>query len=533
MGYATIKGGGPTGRYEIELDYGSQAKTDALAVLDDRRVLVEVKIAETQVRVTDAAATTSELNAQQRAMRDQYISAQQGIGAFPDIEEMSRVDQARAEAQSAEQRLRVKLELLQLHLEDIRKQITYWDALSLKVTKGAWCTDYTEDASGIVATIDVEGDSELILVAEGGRGWEATDGVLTARAIQSPAQVYWNAAAMPGWQKWLPTYRWGTITDLDFETDTAAVSLAAATSSAKQRPFDINQSATLSGVPVRYMTCNASAFEVGDRVIVQFTGQDWSAPVVIGFLDNPKPCLQYVAQYYVRGYYPLNSGNLSLINEQTKNPGDTWDAVIAISPTGYQEFMRWNDDVMTLDRSDGEVTEDLTKIALYAFAMPFQAQVEWELIFTQIGDPYFLDTEEFFGYVFDATVELHIIRSITLPSGSLTSPAGVDRTYVIWSGWVIDGYSVETYLDWLIGGETQMGSPTTGVPLQFDSADIVLQAGQTITFTLPGSGNEYSVTGTATNPVFPFPGGTQIPYHAYGYEVIDYEPDSWDAVYEV
>jgi hypothetical protein len=54
--------------------------------------------------------------------------------------------------------------------------------------------------------------------------------------------------------------------------------------------LNINQVTSLSAVPVQYMNCNAMAFEVGDRCVVAFTGQDQAAPKVVGFRDHPKAC---------------------------------------------------------------------------------------------------------------------------------------------------------------------------------------------------------------------------------------------------
>jgi hypothetical protein len=55
------------------------------------------------------------------------------------------------------------------------------------------------------------------------------------------------------------------------------------------------------------MTCNADAFEVGDRVVVEFIGQDWENPRVVGFLDNPKRCpniieINYLSEIVIAGY---------------------------------------------------------------------------------------------------------------------------------------------------------------------------------------------------------------------------------------
>ena len=46
----------------------------------------------------------------------------------------------------------------------------------------------------------------------------------------------------------------------------------------------------LEDVPIEYMNCNAWAFAEDDRVVVQFTGQDWAQPKVIGFESDPQAC---------------------------------------------------------------------------------------------------------------------------------------------------------------------------------------------------------------------------------------------------
>jgi hypothetical protein len=51
-----------------------------------------------------------------------------------------------------------------------------------------------------------------------------------------------------------------------------------------------NFTTKLEAVPVEYMTCNSLAFTDGDQVIVEFIGQDWNAPRVVGFRQNPQNC---------------------------------------------------------------------------------------------------------------------------------------------------------------------------------------------------------------------------------------------------
>jgi len=116
----------------------------------------------------------------------------------------------------------------------------------------------------------------------------AGDGAFLDRALVSPAQSYFNAAIFPGWQKWLPTYRWGIASNVDETSNTMDVTLGAATSSAQR--LNVNKESFLSRVPVVYMTCHAAAFQDGDRVVVAFANQSFESPTVIGFLDNPVEC---------------------------------------------------------------------------------------------------------------------------------------------------------------------------------------------------------------------------------------------------
>ncbi|MCK9362151.1 MAG: transglutaminase-like cysteine peptidase [Syntrophales bacterium] len=71
----------------------------------------------------------------------------------------------------------------------------------------------------------------------------------------------------------------------------------------------------LLAVPVEYMTCNSSAFIVGDEVVVEFTGQNWLTPKVIGFTKNPRACCTMLADF--KQLDPLN-----LVNDEPDFGGD-------------------------------------------------------------------------------------------------------------------------------------------------------------------------------------------------------------------
>jgi hypothetical protein len=157
-------------------------------------------------------------------------------------------------------------------------------------TVNAWCADLTEDLTGEVGTVEVPGERGTVNIQPGYEGnaaySEARDGQLQPVIAANPWAAFWNRAALPGWQKWKPTFRYGTITSLT--GDLCNVTLDDAVSSASG--LGINQDGSLTGVPISYMGCNGSAFEVGDSVIVEFTNQDWGNPVVVGFADHPKAC---------------------------------------------------------------------------------------------------------------------------------------------------------------------------------------------------------------------------------------------------
>lgn len=160
------------------------------------------------------------------------------------------------------------------------------------VTLTAWCADASEDAAGQVGTIELNGEAgdgaPQIIIAPQEVLPTLLSGEVNAREVQSGAQVFFNAAILPGWQKHRPTYRAGRIRNIDRAANTCTVDLDAARSSADN--LEINQSATLLDVPVRYMTCDAAAFEADDHVVIEFQSQDWAQPVVIGFVQRPRPC---------------------------------------------------------------------------------------------------------------------------------------------------------------------------------------------------------------------------------------------------
>jgi len=340
MGQATIISGGTSGSYVVEFDYGktikdatvaslvailealetritaAQSEFDAQVAIEDAvKVTVQEKI-NAYIAATQALSSALETQAQaledfesvasSQASTDQQKAQSQAalISANTAVEEAQKaiqpaLDEYTKEAKKlAEERKKSgKLELALLPLKGEKaartKDQNYWTGINTQEIKQAWCVDLTENASGTVGVLEIPGEGNIVLIKAGGAAPTLSDGRLRAREVQSPEQVYFNAAILPGWQKFKPTYRRGVITALDLDADLASVTLTDDRSSAQG--LGINLVTSLDAVPVEYMACNAKAFDMGDACVVQFINQDWAQPKVIGFVSNPKPCLpQYI-----------------------------------------------------------------------------------------------------------------------------------------------------------------------------------------------------------------------------------------------
>ena len=338
MSWATIVGGGPEGRYTIQLDWGEAQKAQLLAAVAAAQVSLTAKIAEQQVEVDKADAEEAAALASLVAFQDSLIGAliDEGFQGGDPAKKLYDYLMDRVRKLVIQHRpVRDALRTLKTKLAQANAMAAYWNNFQASETRPAWCCDRTESASGYVATVEIPGEDSLILIAPGGRAWAPSDGVLAARELMSPAQAFFNAALLPGWQKFLPTYRWGTASDIDDVANTMTVTLGAARSSAQG--LDVNQESVLRNVPVSYMTCNSGAFMAGDRVVVRFQGQDWASPRVIGFVDNPRSCSTTTVVYLVTGHPTYGVGQTVYV----RAPGRKVPGFSAPAPTDVNQFVFW------------------------------------------------------------------------------------------------------------------------------------------------------------------------------------------------
>jgi hypothetical protein len=225
----------------------------------------------------------------------------------------------------------------------VEKELEFLRNIPRTQQLATFCVDYSKELRGAVGTIETHGEVgqspfHKVLIQP---GWEEkntydppTDGILATIPEQFPEQWLVNTMLYPGWQRWKTMFRIGKILDINQEADLAKVELDDAFSSAvlDGKKLDINdpEQKILEDIPIEYMNCHSDAFDVDDRVVVEFVDQSWAGQKkIIGFESNPKACPLYLqvsvndtlvnynlAQKYVRiAQHNPDTGELETIQQ--------------------------------------------------------------------------------------------------------------------------------------------------------------------------------------------------------------------------
>jgi len=282
------------GQYTVEIDKGSAQIQALIAKLNADIARWTAAKADADTVLNDAEAKkTPLLAALDTAINDYRIAL--NAGEMANIEAAEEVINSAVQAvfdyEIEVQSAAIPVRSYEAQIAQAERQADYLLSFSLETVEDLWCADLTDDADipGDYALIEIPGEPDKTIIAPGVTAHvTASDGDITARPAQSAEQLFFNLAILPGWQKFSPTYRVGTISNLKSDLDVTDVFLDNATSSAQS--LSVNQSSALYGIPVEYMNCHAAAFADGDRVVVKFDGQNWENPKVIGFESNPKMC---------------------------------------------------------------------------------------------------------------------------------------------------------------------------------------------------------------------------------------------------
>lgn len=285
MGWCQILSSNGEGRFTVKVDFGEDMRAAIMSALQQRINALQPQLAKADLSVAEAKDAHQQAQAALASLLDEIAHASPEL-----IEPMRR---AYSRELHKMQRLVAELQRRELQRRTIAdeialraRQLAYWrDDVRCTETRDVWCAAFVESSSGYRATIEINGEPDLILLHPQNRAWVPRDGEMRSRALLSPEQAYFNAAVLPGWQKHYPTYRHGTIASIDWDANTCSVTLAAAKSSAQR--LDINKVTTLDNLTTNYAG-GMRTFGIDDRVVVAFTNQAWELPQLIGFLDNPR-----------------------------------------------------------------------------------------------------------------------------------------------------------------------------------------------------------------------------------------------------
>jgi len=189
-----------------------------------------------------------------------------------------------------------------------QKQIVKLNSITTGEYVFIWSTRYDETLTGTVPIAEAVIEGGFKNVIDIGSWSQADDGWIRPTALMTPASAYYNYAMLAGTEKWKPSYREGTIYAINYTTDKCAVVLT----SAVMVGLNVNQTPLLFSVSIEYPPCNSRAFEVGDKVLVQFS-YNWNTPKVIGFTESPVKC---AANLIIRlNKTPLYTNNIDYADE--------------------------------------------------------------------------------------------------------------------------------------------------------------------------------------------------------------------------
>lgn len=253
------------------------------------RKQIEDLIAKMTTQEDVVAGRESELEAENDRLNDKILS-----GATHDAIQAQRHDCNIAEADYA--KAVAGLNALKLNLAIIQKKYYELEEEDDPAPIEAWCADYSVNLTGEVDTIELDGDtSKTLIIAPGGIAPVIPDTVALTIPAHSATQAFYNWAVFPAWQRWRPTYREGIISAMyQYPADVgpyyASVTIVPSVSAAQK----LEITPPVGELPERYsfdyMSCDYAAFIPGDRVVVAWPKRNWTEGVIVGFVNNPRPC---------------------------------------------------------------------------------------------------------------------------------------------------------------------------------------------------------------------------------------------------
>jgi len=321
MGKATILQNLGAGHYRVKVEF-ENAKVEARLTLIDQQI-------------TDLTAKLIELSTQKQAAKDQFNADMAALNAYINVtppedyiknqQTINALTAAAYKSKSAYDVLFSAERKEKLKKTGIEKDKLYLSKYCPKDFETlAWCVAYNEDLAAEIKTIEcdylLERDPITNQIRNDTGIWLPPLGITHDSQLQHPMASgvhanWFNLAMYPAMQKFKGRYRIATIISLDKLNDTCVVAFDGyaniheyTTRLVDDKPIlpEIAQQNNEVSANVSYMTCNAGAFEVSDRVIVDLN-LGVGTPTVIGFYDNPRQCPTSQQPRTIQGY--CSAGN--------------------------------------------------------------------------------------------------------------------------------------------------------------------------------------------------------------------------------
>ena len=317
MGKGNILSNLGNGKYEVEVVYNTERLDSAIQKLEKEidkvkyNVIPDLEDTESNAKDKVDSAETDLQNAIDKYMEEQSEENEKAVD-----EANKKYLQALGEYQKAVMELKDK----ELELESFQKRKDFLqDNYPENEIKEMWCADYSNHLSGEVGTVEIPGSMQYMQIRPGYDGKasfdSSRDGQLYPTVALPPAGAFYNLAMLPGWQKWIPRYRLGTIQNIDIEKNTGDVTLDNVNS--ENQNLDVNLAPPMLSVPIEYMSCDSGAFIDGDRVLVEFVSWWWEYAKVIGFEKEPRLCGIFL-KLRINGHKCSRSHEVGLMDKETK-----------------------------------------------------------------------------------------------------------------------------------------------------------------------------------------------------------------------
>ena len=305
MGTATIMSEVGEGEYTGRLEYNTTSAEARIAELTSKIATTEADIAALEVELEALEEIVDQMTAD-------LNSAIEAYRANPGNSEYAALEDATEELRVA--KLTAEMKKTDIAMREAENESDKDEKAALEILvedkpeQTLWCAHYSLKLAGSVRTLEIDGLPDLVLIAP--HGLSDLVGEMIEPMAQGTNTAIYNNCIHAAWQKYFPTYRICIVTSVDYDTDTCNLDLVPVINSETEQ--DVNQTATLSTVPIEYKPCNSEVFEVDQRVVVEFLEQDWNDPVVIGFETEPKSCHWERFPHRPGQYWPDNVLNFDL-----------------------------------------------------------------------------------------------------------------------------------------------------------------------------------------------------------------------------